>query len=163
MDIEESNIEEDSLKDKYLTFTLAKESFAIHIMHVTEIIGKQDITPIPEMEKYMCGVINLRGKVIPIMDVRLRFGMDYREYDDRTCFIVLKVNDVSIGLVVDRVSEVVELPESQIDKKSTSVQNQAIIAGLAKVDKNVIILINCECLISDLNIEDMKIESFNKA
>ena len=164
MDVDEiDDTQEDSLKDKFLSFSLGKEIFAIEIKYVTEIIGHQEVTPVPEMQKYMRGVINLRGKVIPIMDVRLRFAMDYRDYDERTCFVVLNVGEVSIGLVVDRVSEVMEISEEKIDKKSNSVQNQAIISGLAKVEGNVIIIVNCECLISDLEFDDMKIENFNNA
>jgi len=78
-------MEEDTQKDRFLTFQLGKESYGIEIRHVTEIIGIQPITEVPEMPEYIKGIINLRGKIIPVMDVRLRFKKEPREYNDRTC------------------------------------------------------------------------------
>lgn len=108
-------MEEDALSDKYLTFHIQTEDYGIAIRYVTEIIGIQKITEVPETPQYIKGVINLRGKVIPIMDVRLRFGMASREYDERTCVIVVKHNETSVGLVVDTVSEVVDILPAQIE------------------------------------------------
>ncbi len=163
-DANEEHLEEseDSLRDKYLTFNLGKEIFAIEIKYVTEIIGKQEITPVPDMTEYMCGVINLRGKVIPIMDVRTRFKMPYRDYDDRTCFVVLDVEETTVGIVVDRVSEVLELNESIIDKKNNTVKDHAVISGIARVESGVIIVVDCTCLISDIDISQMRIEKPEK-
>lgn len=107
-------MEEDTQKGKFLTFSLGKEDYGVEIKYVTEIIGIQSITEVPDLPAYINGIINLRGKIIPVMDVRLRFGKTVREYDDRTCIIVIDINDISIGLIVDRVSEVINIPESEI-------------------------------------------------
>ena len=106
---------EDTQEDKYLTFVIGKEDFGIEIRYVTEIIGIQGITEVPDMPHYVKGVINLRGKVIPVMDVRLRFGVDERPYDDRTCIIVININDQPVGLIVDRVLEVLDIQKSEIE------------------------------------------------
>lgn len=109
-----ADMEEDTQKGKYLTFILDDESYGIGINNVTEIIGIQPITLVPELPDYIRGIINLRGKIIPVMDVRLRFKKDFREYNDRTCIIVIDINDLSIGLIVDSVSEVLIIPDQDI-------------------------------------------------
>jgi purine-binding chemotaxis protein CheW len=141
--------DEDTQKDKYLTFTVGNEDYGIEIAHVTEIIGTQKITDVPDMPIYIKGVINLRGKVIPVMDVRLRFKMPEREYDDRTCIIVVNVGGTPIGLVVDTVKEVADIPENQIEpppdfSKSTS---QRYIMGLGKMGDAVKILLDVQKLV----------------
>ena len=105
--------DEDTQEDKFLTFVLNREEYGIEIRHVTEIIGIQSITEVPDMPHYIKGVINLRGKVIPVMDVRLRFGVAEREYDDRTCIIVINIEEQSVGMIVDRVSEVLDIPKAK--------------------------------------------------
>ena len=102
----EDDENEDTQEGKYLSFRIGGEVYGIEIRHVTEIVGIQKITEVPDMPQYMKGVINLRGNVIPVVDVRLRFHMQPRDYDDRTCVIVVNINDASIGLVVDSVKEV---------------------------------------------------------
>ncbi len=126
-------------------------------MYVTEIIGIQSITEVPELPVYIKGIINLRGKIIPVMDVRLRFGKPEHEYDERTCVIVIDIKDVSIGLIVDRVSEVLNIAESeivpppQLDKD----YRHKYIKGIGKVDKDVKLLLNCEKLLNDEDIDDL--------
>ena len=93
---------------KFLTFCLGKEEFAVRVLNVREIIGIQDITTVPQTPAFVKGVINLRGKVIPVVNLRLRFGIEEREYDDRTCIVVAEVDRVLIGLIVDTVEEVME-------------------------------------------------------
>ncbi|MDP4095008.1 MAG: chemotaxis protein CheW, partial [Bacillota bacterium] len=85
--------EEDTQKDKYLTFVVGSETYGIEIRHVTEIIGIQPITEVPELPEYIRGIINLRGKIIPVMDVRMRFKKSFKEYNDRTCVIVVDIED----------------------------------------------------------------------
>jgi len=141
--------EEDTQKDKYLTFTVGSEDYGIDISHVTEIIGIQKITDVPDMPDYIKGVINLRGKVIPVMDVRLRFRMPSRQYDDRTCIIVVDVNGSAIGLVVDTVKEVVDVPPSQIELPPEVVERtaQQYLKGLGKLGEQVKILLDVEKLV----------------
>jgi len=141
--------DEDTQKDKHLTFTVGKEEYGIEISCVTEIIGIQKITDVPDMPGYIKGVINLRGKVIPVMDVRLRFRMPEREYDDRTCTVVVSVSGTAVGLVVDTVREVVDIPESQIElpPEMAEVSTQHYIRGLGKVGDGVKILLDVERLV----------------
>lgn len=142
---------EDLQEDKYLTFFLNQEEYGIEIRHVTEIVGIQNITPVPDLPHYVKGVINLRGKVIPVMDVRLRFSMSEKEYTDRTCIIVINVEGQSVGLVVDYVSEVVDIPKDNIEfqLKMRNGKSSNFIQGIGKVGKSVKILLNAEKLLFD--------------
>lgn len=139
---------EDSQRDLYLTFHLHGEDYGIAINYVTEIIGIQKITNIPDMPAYIKGVINLRGRVIPVMDIRLRFGLPYRDYDERTCVIVVEVNELTTGLVVDRVKEVVEISAEQIEPAPNHSAEGSYIEGMGKIEEEVKILLNIESLIS---------------
>lgn len=143
-------IEEDTQKGKYLTFVLDNESYGIGINNVTEIIGIQPITLIPELPDYIKGIINLRGKIIPVMDVRLRFKKSLREYNDRTCIIVVDINDLSIGLIVDSVSEVLRILDQDIvpPPNLNKISNKYI-RGIGKVDKEVKLILDCDKLIND--------------
>lgn len=147
-------MEEDTQKGKFLTFLLGKEDFGIEIKYVTEIIGIQSITEVPELPAYINGIINLRGKIIPVMDVRLRFGKPTREYDDRTCIVVIDISDISIGLIVDRVSEVLDIPESEIvpPPRLNKESHHRYIKGIGKVGNEVKLLLDCEKLLSDNEI-----------
>lgn len=138
---------EDSQRDLFLTFHLHREDYGIAINHVTEIIGIQKITEIPDMPDEVKGVINLRGRVIPVMDVRLRFGLPSRDYDERTCVIVVEVNDQITGLVVDRVNEVVEIAAEQIEPPPCRNKESSYIQGMGKVESDVKILLNIESLV----------------
>lgn len=143
--------DEDSQKDKYITFLLNKEEYAIEIQYVMEIIGIQKITSLPDMPDYIKGVINLRGKVIPIIDMRKRFRIEEIPYTDRTCFIVVDVEKINFGLIVDEVSEVMDIPEEQIDHPpATKKSGNKYIRGIGKVGKRVLILLDAkEILIED--------------
>jgi len=141
--------DEDTQKDKYLTFTVGREDYGIEIYFVTEIIGIQKITDVPDMPAYVKGVINLRGKVIPVMDVRIRFRMPEREYDDRTCIVVVNVKGTSVGLVVDTVKEVADIPPAQIElpPEVADGSTQHYIKGLGKIGEDVKILLDVEKLV----------------
>jgi len=140
---------------KFLTFQIGSEDYAFYIQYITEIIGIQKITELPNVPKYIRGLINLRGKVIPIIDVRLRFDKQEREYDERTCIIVTHLNDVHIGLIVDRVSEVLNIPAKDIDLPPTISKGSEsrFISGLGKIDGNVKIIVNLERLLYDIEID----------
>ncbi len=109
----------DDRAGKYLTFRLGKEDFAIQVLKVREIVGIQDITSVPQMPAYVKGVINLRGKVISVVDLRLKFALPEREYTQRTCIIVVQVHSggvaVQTGVIVDQVSEVLNLVSGEIE------------------------------------------------
>ncbi len=104
---------------KYLTFSLKEEEYGIGILKVKEIIGMMPVTSVPRTPDFVKGVINLRGKVIPVVDLRLKFSMDSIEYTDRTCIIVVEIDSdettLLIGIVVDAVSEVLNMKESEIE------------------------------------------------
>lgn len=143
-------IGEDTQKEKYLTFLLDNESYGISINNVIEIIGIQPVTLVPELPDYIRGIINLRGKIIPVMDVRLRFKKAFREYNDRTCIIVVDINDLSIGLIVDSVSEVLVISDQDImPPPNLNNANNRYIEGIGKVGKEVKLILNCDELIGD--------------
>ena len=150
-------LEEDTQKGRFLTFSLDKESYGIDIKYVTEIIGIQDITEIPELPKYVKGIINLRGKIIPVMDIRLRFKKDAKEYNDRTCVVVVDIRDISIGLVVDSVSEVLTIPEQDIVEppQMNKNYNNRYIKNIGKVGNDVKLLLDCEKLLTDTELDDL--------
>ncbi len=140
--------EEDTQKGKYLTFSLGNELYGIEIKHVTEIVGLQPITEVPELPDYIKGIMNLRGKIIPLMDVRLRFKKPFRDYNDRTCVIVIDIDDLSIGLIVDSVSEVISIADSEIvpPPELNKVGNRYI-KGIGKVGNEVKLLLDCDKLL----------------
>lgn len=142
--------EEDTQKDRFLIFTLSSESYGIGIEHVTEIIGIQPVTAIPELPDYIRGIINLRGKIIPVMDIRLRFKKPFREYTDRTCVIVIDIMDVAVGLIVDGVSEVITIPETDIVAPSEITKDSSkYIRGIGKSGSEVMLLLDCNRLLKD--------------
>jgi purine-binding chemotaxis protein CheW len=128
---------------KYLTFGLGEEEFGLEILKVREIIGYMRTTAVPEMPHYVKGVINLRGQVIPIIDIRLKFGMEEAERTDETCMIVVNVRENMIGIVVDRVSEVLDIRHEEIEDvpEIDSGVDSSFILGMAKVKDQVKILL----------------------
>lgn len=157
LDDDEEN--EDTQEDKYLTFVLNKEEYGIEIRHVTEIIGIQSITAVPDMPNYIKGVINLRGKVIPVMDVRLRFGGQERNYDDRTCIVVINIEGQSMGLIVDTVSEVLDIPKGEVEPPPDvrRGKDNRFIQGMGKVADSVKILLNADRLMYDLDLSEIAV------
>lgn len=148
-----SGMEHDAQKGKYVTFQSGNEFFGLKIQYVSEIIVFQEITAIPESEEYVKGLINLRGKIIPVIDVRLRFGQEPFPYNDRTCIIVIHVKDTVVGLIVEKIAEVVEIQEENI-LPSPSLghadrsQNQYVYA-IGKVGDKVKLLLDPDKLLND--------------
>ena len=140
---------EDTQEGVFLTFNLADEDYGIEIRDVTEIIGIQNITILPDTPDYVRGVINLRGKVIPLVDVRIRFKLEEKEYDERTCIIVVHVNNQSIGLIVDEVSEVMDIPATNMDPPPEMQKGSAsrYVRELGKVDDSVKIILDTQSLL----------------
>lgn len=148
------DLEEDTQKGKYLTFSLGTEFYGLEIQYVTEIIKLQPITEVPEMPGYIRGIINLRGKIIPLMDVRARFKKPLIEYNDRTCVIVIDIQDISIGLIVDSVAEVLSIPDEEIvPPPDLNKGGNRYIKGIGKVEGEVKLLLDCERLLSDDEME----------
>jgi purine-binding chemotaxis protein CheW len=152
----EEDEEIDQQTEKYLLFNLGKEEYGIDITRISAIEELPQITAIPDMPNFVKGVINLRGKVIPAVDLRLRFGIEQRDYDDRTCIVIVSVNESTIGLIVDIVSEVHEIGKNDIGPppsfKNTSGKEQYI-SGLAKKGDEVKIILDVGKIISNEDTE----------
>lgn len=147
---------------KYLTFSLADEEYGICILKIKEIIGMMPITSVPRTPDFVRGVINLRGKVIPVIDLRLRFSMAEKEYTDRTCIVVVEIGahamDMVIGIVVDSVSEVLNIKNDEIEDTpafGTSLNTEYIL-GMAKVDGGVKILLDIDTVLSSEEMDSLK-------
>ncbi len=140
---------------KYLTFVTGDEEYGIEILRVREIIGVMDITTVPQTPDYMKGVINLRGKVIPVIDLRLKFSMQEEKYTQETCVIVVEVNNTQIGIIVDSVSEVVNISSSEIEETPPFGQgiDTSFMMGMGKVKEKIIILLNIEAVLSSEELE----------
>ena len=149
--------DEDTMSNRYLTFHIGDEEFGIEILYVKEIIGMQKITEVPEVLNFVKGVINLRGQVIPLIDVRLRFHLTEREYDSRTCIVVVEINNMVMGLVVDRVSEVMEIPETNIapPPQFTKSSKHHYIKGMAKVGETVKLILDIEKLLFEEELQQI--------
>lgn len=148
--------EEDTQKGKYMTFHSGEEAYGIELKYINEIIGIQPITKIPEVDKYIKGLINLRGKIIPVIDVRLRFGQEPLEYTDRTCIIIIQVKNVVVGLIIEKIEGVVSIDDGNIEPPPTlSAGNSRnhFVYGIGKVEDMVILLLNPESIIKDEEIE----------
>jgi len=143
---------------KFLTFFLSKEEYGIEILKVREIIGVVDITPVPQTPDYLKGVINLRGKVIPIIDLRLKFSLPEEEYTQETCIIVVEVNLAQIGVAVDKVSEVLDIKRDEIEASLQFGQgrNTNFIKGLGKVKGKIVILLDIDTVLSSQELEMVK-------
>ena len=139
---------------KYLTFSLADEEYGIGILKIKEIIGMLPITSVPQTPEFVKGVINLRGKVIPVMDLRLRFGMPPIEYSERTCIIVVEIagasGTLSTGVIVDAVSEVIAIKDEDIEDTpefGTTLDTE-FISGMAQKDGGIKILLDIDSVLT---------------
>jgi len=143
-------ISENAQEGKYLTFSLGAEEFGLEILKVREIIGYIDVTAIPRTADYVKGVINLRGQVIPVVNLRLKFGMKESDVTDQTCIIVVETirdnKEINVGIIVDRVQEVLDINEQDIDPSpqfSSSVDTDFIL-GIAKIGESIKILLSID-------------------
>jgi purine-binding chemotaxis protein CheW len=135
-----------SLEGKYLTFRLGDEEYGLEILKVQEIIGLMRVTPVPQTPAYIRGVINLRGKVIPVVNLRLKFGMASAEDTDHTCVIVVEVEGNRVGIIVDDVCEVLDIEAKDIEPPPPMghAMEQDFILGMGKVGERVKILLDIE-------------------
>jgi purine-binding chemotaxis protein CheW len=147
--------------NKYLTFALGDEIYALEILMVREIIGLMEITKVPRMPEFVRGVINLRGKVIPVLDLRRKFGMESVEETKETCIIVVDLNDMLMGIVVDRVSEVLDIPQEEIeDTPSFGVTvSTEFILGIGKVKGKVIMILDIRAVLTSEELEALSQDS----
>ena len=131
---------------KYLTFNSDGLQYALDADYVHEIIMTNNITRVPRIPDYIAGIINLRGQIIPIMDIRLRMGRSKTEFTEETCVIVSIIGDVQIGILVDNVYKMIDIKESQISTPPLN-RNQDLVNGIVRIDDEVILLLSAEELI----------------
>ena len=143
--------EEDNIEHTYLTFQVGEEQYAVPVAYVTEIVRLQRSFAIPDVPSFIRGVINLRGKVIPLLDVRARFGLHETDLNELTVVVVLEVGDTSTGLIVDAVSEVVEIPPASVEPRPAwrggGGARGAMIRGIAKREDSVSFLLDVDALL----------------
>ena len=152
------SVEVDSRAGKYLSFFLASEEYGVEILKVQEIIGRMPITPVPLTSRYIRGVINLRGKIHPIMDLKVKFGMDESRMTDETCIIVIKTSSMMMGILVDKVSEVINVASNDIeDTPSFGADiNPEYLLGVGKTGGRVRLLLDIEKVITASDFINMK-------
>ena len=145
---------------KYLTFVLAEEDYGLEILKVREIMGVLDITTVPHTPYYVKGVVNIRGKVIPIVDLRLKFDIPEVEYTDQTCIIVVYVGNVEVGIIVDCVSEVMDIAEEDIEDApefGAEVDTHSIL-GMSKAGGKVTILLDINKVLGGEEVAELQNE-----
>ncbi len=157
-ELKEELLEEDASKGKFMTFQTGREFFGISISYVSEIIQMQPITAIPEAEDYIKGLINLRGKIIPVIDVRVRFKMEPVEYTDRTCIIVIDVKSTVIGLIVEKIAEVDDIMDEDVVPPPTlgghrDSEKSKYVYGLARTGDTMKLLLDPEKLIKQEDLD----------
>jgi purine-binding chemotaxis protein CheW len=149
------DLDENEMKGKYLTFWTDKQLFGVPISDVVQIIGNQEITSIPDSPRYAKGVINLRGNIIPVIDVRIRFGKEEADYDEKTCIIVSKIGESHIGFIVDSVDEVTSIDDNEISpppKMSRDCTN-AYLTGIGKIQNKVVMLLDASKILNQNEFE----------
>ena len=139
-------LEQDDLTGQYLTFYIEETVYSLPLTHVIEIIGIQRVTHIPGMPHYIKGIVNLRGKVVPILDVRLKFGQPERPYDDKTCIVIVLINEMNVGLIVDMVEEVIAMDKANMSPPPLSDRRigESFLDSIATIGDKVIMNIDCE-------------------
>lgn len=151
--------EENTQENKYLLFNLGQEEYGVNISHVQSIEEMTKIVEVPDMPAYVKGVINLRGSVIPVVDLRIKFNMSEREYDDRTCMVITRLEETDVGFIVDTVSEVKEITKANIDpppKFKSEGSNNDYISGIGKIGEEVKLLLDMKKIISGTDLEKIE-------
>lgn len=147
--------------EKYLSFLLDNQFYAFHINDVCEIIGMQEIVPVPEFPDYAKGIINLRGDLIPVIDVRLRFCKNEVDYNERTCIIILTIKGTNVGFIVDTVDEVLDIDKSNISgvPKLSNSSERKFITGVGKTANKIVMLLNAQKMLNDEEIMSLDIDA----
>lgn len=155
----EEELEEiNSTSEKFLTFIIDKQFYAFHINDVVEIIGMMEITPVPEFPDYAKGIVNLRGILIPIIDVRLRFSKNEMDYNERTCIIILNLKGIQVGFIVDTVDEVIDIDKenlSDVPKLSDS-KTRKFVEGVGKLTNKIVMIVNAQKMLNDEEISGLE-------
>ena len=150
-------LEEDTMYGRYITFRVDEQMYGIKIRYVTEIIGIQPVSQLPEMPSHIKGIINLRGKIIPVVDMRLKFKRSAAEYTEKTCILVIDNELICAGLIVDEVAEVLTITDENISPSPNyGGVNCRYLEGIGKVGSDVKLLIDCEKLFNDEETDGFK-------
>jgi len=140
--------------EQYVTFLINNETYGIEVLRVKEIVGMTTITTVPNSEKYLKGVINLRGIVVPVIDLRLKFSLPEKEYDSFTVILIIEHKDSLVGVIVDSVSDVISAPGQLQDVPNFNVSlDRDVIKGVLNKDNNLIIILNPDIMLSIKDIE----------
>lgn len=145
--------------NQYVTFLIAKETYGVEVLRVQEIIGMTGITHVPNSMEFMRGVINLRGTVVPVVDMRLRFGMEEKDYDNFTVILIVEVKGYMVGMIVDSVADVVDIPIKNIQDTphfSANIRTDYI-KGIGRIDEDLVIVLNVDKILSTEELEKMEI------
>lgn len=148
---------------QYVTFVIGEENYGVDVLKVQEIIGMTQITHVPNTMNYMKGVINLRGAVVPVVDTRVKFNMEEKEYDAFTVIIIVEVKTRSIGIIVDSVSDVVSIPISGIQDTphfSAKIETD-FISGIGQIEEKLIIILDMDRILSKVDVDKMDINTNN--
>ncbi len=150
--------------EKYLTFIVDNEIYGLEILKVREIVAMLHISKVPLVPHYVKGVINLRGNVIPVIDMRLKFNMSDIDYDEHTTIIIVDIEEISVGFIVDETSEVVKINQNNLmppPKFGTGIDT-SFLKSMAKTDKSIIMMINLEEIFSSDEIQSLSINNENE-
>ena len=154
--------QEDELteEEQHVTFLIGEETYGVGVLKVQEIIGMTDITHVPNTVYFMEGVINLRGSVVPVVDMRKKFRMEEREYDSYTVIIIVEVKERLIGMIVDSVSDVLNIPVSSIQSTThfDSKIETDFIKGIGQIDENLIIILDVDAILTDDELKSIDID-----
>ncbi len=155
MDEQELTLEHEEILKKHLTFFIGGQRYGIPISLVMEIIGMQSVAEVPEFPAYAKGIINLRGLIVPLIDVNVRVGCEEKEYTEKTCVIVVNVRGIEVGLIVDGVDEVLDINEKNINPppNGSGVEADQYVSGVAVMPDKLILLMSCEKIIGDESFE----------
>lgn len=146
--------------EQYVSFIISDEVYGVEVLKVQEIIGMTQITHVPNSMSFMKGVINLRGSVVPVVDMRMKFKMEEREYDGFTVILIVEVNERLIGMIVDSVSDVVEIPVAKIQDTphfSAKIETD-FIKGIGRVDEQLIIILDVNLILTSDELEKIEQE-----
>jgi len=141
--------------EQYVTFLINNETYAIEVLRVKEIVGMTSITPVPNSERYLKGVMNLRGIVVPVIDLRIKFNIPEKDYDTFTVILIIEMQGYIVGVIVDSVSDVISAPDQMQDVPNFHVSiDREVIKGVFNKDNNLIIILNADIM---LTIKDLEI------
>lgn len=150
--------DDDTMESIYLTFALEERDYGLEVRHVIEIVGLPAVTAVPDMPNFVKGIINLRGRVIPVMDMRLRFRIPETEYHDRTCVIIVNLNERLAGLIVDAVREVYRIPADQMEPapRMGNMAGSRYIKAVGKVGDEVKLILDIDHLINEDELTEIE-------